>query len=50
MFRFLVLEYAPNGDLYDYLSKNGILSNEEALRIFQQLIEGLDYCHKRLIA
>jgi len=46
---FLILEYAPNGDLYDYLIKKGALDGAESFRIFRQIIEGLDHCHKHLI-
>lgn len=47
--RFLVLEYAPNGDLYEFLLKKGILNSEEAFVVFNQIIEGIDHCHKHLI-
>lgn len=46
---FLVLEYAPNGDLYDYFLKKGVLNEKETLRVFRQIIEGIDFCHKHLI-
>jgi serine/threonine protein kinase len=43
--RFLVLEYAPNGELFDYLVQKGALDVNESLRLFQQIVEGLAYCH-----
>jgi len=46
---FLVLEYAPGGELFDYLVKKGRLEEHEALFIFQQIISGIDYCHQHLI-
>ncbi|GJQ11503.1 hypothetical protein GpartN1_g3294.t1 [Galdieria partita] len=46
---FLVIEYAEGGELFDYLVERGKLEPEEALRFFQQIISGLDYCHRRLI-
>jgi serine/threonine protein kinase len=46
---YLVLELAEGGELFDYLVQRGSLDINEALRIFQQIIEGLDYCHSHLI-
>ncbi|KAI9209096.1 SADB-short [Polychytrium aggregatum] len=46
---FLVLEHVEGGELFDYLVKRGRLSENEALKFFQQIIFGLDYCHKHLI-
>lgn len=46
---FLVLELAEGGELFDYLVARGSLDPNEALKIFQQIIEGLDYCHSNLI-
>ena len=40
------MEYAPNGELFDYLMKKKLLSEEEACKFFQQIIAGLEYCHK----
>ncbi|GJD08034.1 Probable serine/threonine-protein kinase [Galdieria sulphuraria] len=37
------------GELFDYLVERGKLEPQEALRFFQQIISGLDYCHRRLI-
>ena len=47
--RFLVLELVEGGELFDYLVKRGRLPEMEALRFFQQMMAGLDYCHKHLI-
>mmetsp|Transcript_37419 Transcript_37419/g.38099 ORF Transcript_37419/g.38099 Transcript_37419/m.38099 type:complete len:469 (-) Transcript_37419:117-1523(-) len=46
---FLVIEYVDGCELFDYLVKRGVLPKEEALSFFQQIIAGLEYCHKRLI-
>lgn len=48
-FLFLVLEYAPNGELFDYLVQRGPLDSLLALKVFQQILEGVDYCHKHSI-
>ena len=47
--RYLVLEYAPNGELFDYLVRKGALDTHIALRLFQQIIEGVDYAHKHFV-
>lgn len=46
---FLVMEFVDGVELFDYLVHRGALRPEEALSFFQQIICGLDYCHKRLI-
>ncbi|KAA8494586.1 putative serine/threonine-protein kinase [Porphyridium purpureum] len=46
---FLVIEYVDGCELFDYLVKRGSLSKDEALDFFQQIIQGLEYCHRRLI-
>jgi len=45
----LILEHAPNGELFDYLVQKGALDANEALRLFQQIVEGLAYCHSYYI-
>ena len=42
----LVLEYASGGSLRKYLSTKGPLPEDEARKIFQQLMLAVDYCHK----
>lgn len=44
--RYLVLEYIEGGELFDYVSMNGPLPEEEAVRLFRQIIAGLSYCHR----
>ena len=41
----IVMEYAPGGDLMDYIRQHRSVSEELARWFFQQLIIGLDYCH-----
>ncbi|KAJ6015236.1 hypothetical protein N7540_009827 [Penicillium herquei] len=43
---YLVLEYVEGGELFDYVSQNGPLPEEEAVRLFRQIIAGLGYCHR----
>eukprot|EP01103_Thecamoeba_quadrilineata_P014409 TRINITY_DN4299_c0_g1_i1.p1 TRINITY_DN4299_c0_g1~~TRINITY_DN4299_c0_g1_i1.p1 ORF type:complete len:687 (-),score=118.36 TRINITY_DN4299_c0_g1_i1:178-2238(-) len=42
---YLILEHAEKGELFEYLLQKGSLDPSDTLRVFQQLIEGLDYCH-----
>ena len=41
-----MLEYVQGGELFDYIVNNGRLSEQEAVRIFRQIITGLAYCHR----
>ncbi|KAI9875894.1 MAG: hypothetical protein M1830_007823 [Pleopsidium flavum] len=43
---YLVLEYVEGGELFDYLVAQGRLDEEEAVRLFRQIIAGLSYCHR----
>jgi serine/threonine-protein kinase SRK2 len=42
----IAMEYAPGGDLFSYVSARGGLSEDDTRWFFQQLIIGLDYCHR----
>ena len=42
---FLILEYAKNGELFDYLSERGFLSAQVAMTFFRQIIYGLEFLH-----
>eukprot|EP00638_Chattonella_subsalsa_P021735 CAMPEP_0117884484 /NCGR_PEP_ID=MMETSP0950-20121206/18919_1 /TAXON_ID=44440 /ORGANISM="Chattonella subsalsa, Strain CCMP2191" /LENGTH=639 /DNA_ID=CAMNT_0005740883 /DNA_START=21 /DNA_END=1940 /DNA_ORIENTATION=- len=42
---FVVLEYCPGGELFDYIVSRGKLEVEDARRMFQQLIGALEYIH-----
>ncbi len=44
--RYLVLEYVEGGELFDYVSCYGALPEEEAVRLFRQIIAGLSCCHR----
>lgn len=43
---FLVMEYVPNGELFDYICNKGKLDEKEARTFFQQIISGVDCCHR----
>ncbi|XP_051495021.1 NUAK family SNF1-like kinase 2 isoform X1 [Apus apus] len=42
----IVMEYAPKGDLYDYISERQRLSEQEARHFFRQVVSAVYYCHK----
>ncbi|KAJ8305967.1 hypothetical protein KUTeg_016512 [Tegillarca granosa] len=46
---FMVMEYVPGGELFDYIVKHGKLKEPEARRFFQQIISGVDYCHRHMV-
>jgi len=41
----IVMECVTGGDLFDYLVKHVRLEESEALRLFRQLMEGVNHCH-----
>jgi 5'-AMP-activated protein kinase catalytic alpha subunit len=43
---FLVMEYMEKGELFDYIVENKRINENEAIRIFYQLIAGIEYIHK----
>eukprot|EP00002_Diphylleia_rotans_P000545 TRINITY_DN10287_c0_g1_i1.p1 TRINITY_DN10287_c0_g1~~TRINITY_DN10287_c0_g1_i1.p1 ORF type:complete len:499 (+),score=112.01 TRINITY_DN10287_c0_g1_i1:118-1614(+) len=43
---FLVMEYVPNGELFEYIVSSGRLPEETARRFFQQIIFAVNYCHQ----
>lgn len=42
---YLVTEYASKGEIFDHLVSNGRMKEEEAARVFAQIISAVDYCH-----
>eukprot|EP00210_Caulerpa_lentillifera_P007804 g7448.t1 len=46
----IVMEYAPGGDMLEFIRKRRGLNESEARWFFQQLIIGLDYCHRMGVA
>ncbi|XP_077290028.1 AMP-activated protein kinase alpha subunit isoform X2 [Arctopsyche grandis] len=46
---FMIMEYVSGGELFDYIVKHGKLLEHEARRFFQQIISGVDYCHRHMI-
>lgn len=44
---YMVLEFVNGGELFDKIAIKGKLSEHEGRRLFQQLIDGLAYCHDK---
>ncbi|XVF28108.1 hypothetical protein REPUB_Repub15cG0000700 [Reevesia pubescens] len=44
---YMVLEYATGGELFDRIASKGKLSEAEGRKFFQQLIDGVSYCHDK---
>lgn len=42
----IAMEFAAGGDMFQYVKHRGGLEEVEARWFFQQLIIGMDYCHK----
>ncbi|KAI9097428.1 hypothetical protein K1719_025199 [Acacia pycnantha] len=44
---YIILEFITGGELFDKILHHGRLGEAEARRYFQQLIDGVDYCHSK---
>ena len=43
---YIVMEYVSGGELFEYIVNKSRLSERETRKLFQQLISGVDYCHR----
>ncbi|KAL1763596.1 sperm motility kinase W, partial [Sigmodon hispidus] len=41
----IITEYAPGGDLFQLIMEKGKLQEEEAQKIFRQMVSAIKYCH-----
>ncbi|MBA0685287.1 hypothetical protein Goari_012958, partial [Gossypium aridum] len=46
---FMVTEYAESGELFDYIVLKRRLHEDEAHKLFQQIISRVEYCHKNMV-
>ncbi|XDV30870.1 hypothetical protein PO909_033701 [Leuciscus waleckii] len=46
---YIVTEYARNGEMFDYLTSNGRMSENDARKKFWQILTAVDYCHRHHI-
>lgn len=44
---YLILEYAPQGELYNKLKKAGRFSNDVAANYIYQVMDALEFCHQK---
>ncbi|XP_077240516.1 CBL-interacting protein kinase 1-like [Tasmannia lanceolata] len=42
---YMILEYVTGGELFDKISIKGRVTESEGRKLFQQLIDGVSYCH-----
>jgi serine/threonine-protein kinase SRK2 len=40
------MEFVPGGDLFDYVLRKDGVPEDEARGFFQQIIVGVEYCHR----
>lgn len=43
------MEYAEKGEMFEYITERGRLTENEARRMFQQIVCGVESCHRRMI-
>ncbi|PSS07943.1 SNF1-related protein kinase catalytic subunit alpha like [Actinidia chinensis var. chinensis] len=46
---FVVMEYVKSGELFDYIVEKGRLQEDEVRNFFQQIISGVEYCHRNMV-
>ncbi|KAK4796550.1 hypothetical protein SAY86_028876 [Trapa natans] len=44
---YMILEHVTGGELFDKIATKGKLPESEGRKLFQQLIDGVSYCHNR---
>ncbi|KAI7753498.1 hypothetical protein M8C21_033236 [Ambrosia artemisiifolia] len=44
---YMILEYVNGGELFDTIASKGKLSESDGRKLFQQLIDGVSYCHDK---
>ncbi|XP_024972333.1 CBL-interacting serine/threonine-protein kinase 8 isoform X1 [Cynara cardunculus var. scolymus] len=44
---YIILEFITGGELFDKIVHHGRLSEKDSRRYFQQLIDGVEYCHSK---
>jgi 5'-AMP-activated protein kinase catalytic alpha subunit len=43
------MEYVKSGAVFDYIVEKGRLQEDEARNFFQQIISGVEYCHRNMV-
>lgn len=44
---YLVTEYAAKGEIFDHLVEHGRMKEDEASRIFSQIVSAVEFCHSK---
>lgn len=44
---YIILEFVTGGELFDKIVHNGRLNENDSRKFFQQLMDGVDYCHSK---
>lgn len=47
---FVIMEYVAKGELFELIAQRGKLPENEVRFFFQQIIEGVEYCHQHLVS
>ena len=47
--RLNVVKSSQTGELFDYIVEKGRLMEDEARQFFQQIISGVEYCHRNMV-
>lgn len=43
---YIIMEHCTKGELHDYITSKGKLSELEARSFFRQIVSAVDYCHE----
>lgn len=46
---YVIMEYVQCGELFDYIVEKGRLLEDSARRFFQQILSGVEYCHRNMV-
>ncbi|KDD75259.1 protein kinase, partial [Helicosporidium sp. ATCC 50920] len=46
---YVIMEYVRSGELFDYIVEKGRLVEDEARHFFQQIVSGVEYCHRNMV-
>jgi len=46
---FMIMEYVQGGELFDHIVHKLRLKEDEARRLFQQILSGVEYCHSMMV-
>jgi len=45
---YIFTEYCAFGDVFSYMQKNGIFDEETAKKLFIQMVDAVEFCHRKL--